>query len=112
VADEILMAAFCDELEKVAASRSFFGKLPQIRLPNLLGKKPKVPSITPRRTSPGRGVAAGLPTGPVGPSFRSISRKYGLPPEKAIPMIRRAKQTARTTGRSAHDIFEGLAKGG
>ena len=43
MADEILMAAFCDELEKVAASRSFFGKLPQIRLPNLLGKKPKVP---------------------------------------------------------------------
>ncbi len=105
--NDILTAAFEDEFEKIAASRSFFGNMGKLRLGAMFPKNPKVPSIKLRSTA-----RSGPPTGPPGRSFRSISRELGLPPERAIPMIRAAKQKARATGRRPYDIFEELAKGG
>lgn len=108
--NDILMNGFEDELEKIAASRSFLGDINAAfgrSLGDLFPKSPKVPSLNLRSTA-----RSGPPTGPPGQSFRSISRKLGLPDERAFPMIRTAKRRARKEGRSALTIYEEMAKGG
>jgi len=111
VVNNILTAAFEDELEKIAASRSFFGDmkvLNRMGFRDLFPKKPKVPSINLHSTTPRYGYSQR--TYPTGPSFGSISRELKLTDEQAIPMIREAKRRARATGRSSYDILREMAK--